>query len=813
MANRSVESITDDLTLSEAPTPASDDPGTTPLKHKGRKRLLRGLHRISSSSSLLRLSRRSPSEYRVNGRGSISCVSLSSPTSNSNGFIPDVAGRAQASNAYEPAVSSMPATPGPDAPFREQASRIRFLDSEAHEIQRRSPATVPLPNDLRSFSRPTTAQDISPIQEDYFSLTAPESKPQSSGPRFDFWQDTPAELKVEVLRHLWPKEIIKCSTVSKSWHAMCFDGQLWATLDTAGFYREIPADSLIKIITHAGPFARDLNLRGCVQLWDRWRSSNLIDSCRNLVSISLEGCRIDRNSIHCLLHQNPQLLRIDLSGLSVVGNSTLNIIAQRCTKLEHLNVSWCNVDSRGLRRVVESCFNLSDLRANEAKGLNDLGFMQLLFERNRLERLFLMGCDSFTDDAATILFEGHGSDKDFLTGRVCAAPRRIKHLDFSRCRNIGDAAIRAMAQNVPNLEGLQLSKCSAITDSSISLLFPSLSRLTHLDLEELGQLSNASLQVLARSPCRSTLQHLSISYCENLGDVGMIPVVRNCTSLRSLELDNTRISDLVLVEAAEAIRARATIPKQRQRAHHCADDSQSMPEHTSTRRPRIGLRLIVYDCQNVTWTGIRAVLLKNTEIKRSAAAAQTFTGPAPLALPPPHPAALPRQPGQSSSTPVTRPPSPRPTNTTTPSTQQDPHQHLHPTQIIALKVFYGYQPTVTEHTRRVLSGNFASAARLERKWTEYMMASEEAGAPGGLGLGLMGGFVGGIGGLAGFTARRRRRRAREAAMMHADEEGEGGLGLGREDLGSAVGAGAGGIGMGGVGRRRRARSGGGCAVM
>ena len=83
--------------------------------------------------------------------------------------------------------------------------------------------------------------------------------------------------------------------------------------------------------------------------------------------------------------------------------------------------------------------------------------------------------------------------------------------------------------------------------------------------------------------------------------------------------------------------------------------------------------------------------------------------------------------------------------------------------------------TVDEHTKRVLKGDLAAASRLERKWAEYMMATEEAG-------------------VIGAGSRRRRRRARAAAMLHADEE-EGG-----------------GVGTAGLGRRRRARSGG-CTMM
>lgn len=104
----------------------------------------------------------------------------------------------------------------------------------------------------------------------------------------------------------------------------------------------------------------------------------------------------------------------------------------------------------------------------------------------------------------------------------------------------------------------------------------------------------------------------------------------------------------------------------------------------------------------------------------------------------------------------------------------------YPNEIIQLKCFYGWQMTVDEHTKRVRRGDLLSAARLERKWTDYMMATEEAGA-------------------AGAGLRRRRRRAREAERLYnADDPEDEGYGIGLTALG---------------GRRRRAQSGGGCLMM
>lgn len=667
-------------------------------KLKNRQRLLSGLQRMGSSPSLPKMGRSSPG-YR-GGKASMSCVSLSSAGS-PYGHSFGSSWSSELSNGFSTAPTSASTTPAPEPQHFDKA-RIRLIDGQT------TSTSVPLPADRRPGSRLGTP-GVHGV-EDYFTRPVQLAKKLKRRPNFSFWGEMPTELRIEILSYLKPKEIVRSSSVSKPWHKMCFDGQLWARLDVSDFYRDIPADALVNIITSAGPFVRDLNLRGCVQLRDRWTSKGLADACRNLENFSLEGCRIDRSSIHCFLLQNNRLVHINLSGLAGATNSAMKIIASHCPKLEHLNISWCNnIDTRGIRKVVEACPNLKDLRAGEVRGWDDVEFMAELFKRNTLERLILMNCDSVNDDSLAALVEGVDSEVDVLTGRAIVPPRKLKHLDLTRCRALTDKGIKRLAHNLPNLEGLQLSKNSTLTDSALQAALPTFPRLTHLDLEELDELTNATLQTLAASDCNAYLSHLSISYCELLGDAGMLPVLKSCTKLQTLDMDNTRVSDLVLIEAAAMMRARNRVAR----------------PLTGSERPLVGLRLVAYDCANVTWTGVREVLSRNAEI-----------------------------------TP------PRGANATGPT---------YPREIMQLKCFYNWQPTVEEHTKRVLRGDFAAAARLERKWADWMMMNEEVGA-------------GGAGG------RRRRRRAREAQALHEDEEG------------GAAGP--------GTGRRRRARSGpGGCTVM
>ena len=165
-------------------------------------------------------------------------------------------------------------------------------------------------------------QCISEAEEDCISRSAARLKkpPMKRRKDFNFWKDMPGELRMEILSYLRPKELVRCSTVSKAWHSMCFDGQLWSNLDTSEYYQDITADALVRIIATAGPFVRDLNLRGCVQLREKWNSKGLADACTNLENFSLEGCRIDRASVHCFFYQNNRLPHINLSGLAGATN-------------------------------------------------------------------------------------------------------------------------------------------------------------------------------------------------------------------------------------------------------------------------------------------------------------------------------------------------------------------------------------------------------------------------------------------------------------------------------------------------------------
>lgn len=480
---------------------------------------------------------------------------------------------------------------------------------------------------------------------------------------FDFWGELPYEIALHILANLTPKELVRASIISKNFSKICYDGQLWTSFDASRFYKEISAESLAKILEAAGPFVRDLNLRGCIQVEHYKRAEVVAKACNNLVNATLEGCRnFQRSTLHSLLKGNIKLVNLNLTGLSTVTNGTCKIIAKTCPSLETLDISWCTrMDARGIRIIIQECTKLKDLRASEIKGTSCLELAQVIFETNNLERLILSRCTDLTDQALQIMMHGKNPEIDVFTNAPSVPVRRLRYLDISRCYQISDAGIKALAHLTANLQGLQLNGCSHIGDEGLASVLATTPYLTHLDLEEVYRLTDDFFKdSIAKAPFASSLKHLSISYCDQISDAGMIPIFQACTSLQSVDMDNTNISDLVLTEAAIMLKSRSEFNERK------------------AKKPVIGLRLVVYDCHNITWAGIREVLSHNTEFQKS-----------------------------SDNLGTTR-----------------------MTKLIALKCYYCWQMTVDEHTKRLLRGDVPAAQRLEKLWADWLMANEEVGTDG-----------------------------------------------------------------------------------
>jgi len=332
-----------------------------------------------------------------------------------------------------------------------------------------------------------------------------------------------------------------------------------------------------------------------------------------------------------------------------------------------------------------------------------------------------------------MLVQGNGSNsliRNTLAHQFPIPTRKLKHLDLTNCKGITDEGLKSCVDNLPYLEFLKLAKCTAITDVSLIKLVQSTPKLTHIDLEDVTQITDNVLIALSESQCCETLRTLCVSFCDNIGDVGMMPIFRRCMALESVSMDNTSISDFTLIEAASMVGKR----------------SERSTYTSECFKP--SLHLEIYDCPHVTWTAIKEILSRNAEVqliprldnlliasldiqsttlfsqicrfKNSDQVIDKWTSTQALPIPP-----------------ILR-------------REQLSFVRTYSKELITMKCYHHYQPTVTQHTARLLKHDVIGAHRLERIWTSYMLASEEAAT-------------------SGPGSRRRRRRARLAQTNHAVE--------------------------------------------
>lgn len=713
-----------------------------PKKPKARHALLRGMSRITSTPALgLSFGHSRTVSVPYDSGSSLSCISLST-ASGSSPFTPTSTSSYFPSSNYpferdglctscRSGTSSPGCSPGHWSP---NEIRVRQFNLDCIPLYCKTDAKSSVPAELAS------TKNIS-------------QRPKES------WASMPLEIKLQILSHLKAQELVLLARVSKELHALCFDGQLWTNFDASSFYRRIPSHVLTNTLVRAGSFVQHLNLRGCIQLSGSTPFDQVPKLCQNLHSTTLEGCFIKRSILHSLLENNARLQRINLTGLKSVCNSTCRIIAETCPRLRVFNVSFCtDVDARGIKSVLDNCSLLTDIRAAEVRGFERHDVASAIFRATNLTRLTLNGCREIDDASFKIMLLGSDPKFDLLTDLPLVTPRKWRHLGLSYCDGITNDGIGAMGHLVPDLESLELRRCSSLSDAGLGPVLATTPRLTRLDLEDCALLTNTTLSThLAKAPCAPGLKHLTVSHCENLGDAGLMPVVRACKSLQVLEMDNTRASDLVICELSAMVRSRSEYTRE---------------------LPRISLRVVAYDCQNITWTGIREVLSRNceagpqlrkqgkqdpwrAEAERVYALIEEVSGRA--GADGDRQGKGPAAETRSSSTVANG-------NNSTSEQQQ-----TYPSDIIGIKCYYAWQQTVDEHTKRVLAGELARASRLERSWAAWMQADEEREAGGGIRL-----------------TRRRRTRAREAQLVHADEE-DGGSGTGPT--------------------RRRARTVGSCVVM
>jgi F-box/leucine-rich repeat protein 2/20 len=387
------------------------------------------------------------------------------------------------------------------------------------------------------------------------------------------------------------------------------------------------------LMQSAGSFITSFNIAGHINLLPSTLESltsslavvngiAMTPTHNQLTYLNMTGCSlVTTSSLHSLLTQSPSLETSVLKGMPAVTNQTCEILSQHCPRLMSLDMSRCkNLTGAGIRSFASSAATcarllpLIELRLSGLRGITDGMLSALGKAAPYLEVLDLSYCRDLHNsslDAFMSCSEDFSLDSISLTARQAGRNdnrryrrriTRLRHLSLSSCTLLTDIACSHLAYAMPQLVFLELGRIGGeLKDDGIVRLLETLPNLRKLDLEDAVEITDNVLRAI--TPHRSSdgmerdlrvpghaLEHLIVSSAVQLSDEAFLALIRNCTCLRVLEADSTRISASSVKEFVKLTHERNALD-----ATMVAIDCRSMNEGVVKKladltRPRLGWR-------------------------------------------------------------------------------------------------------------------------------------------------------------------------------------------------------------------------------
>ncbi|GLT94302.1 hypothetical protein SLE2022_120490 [Rubroshorea leprosula] len=266
-----------------------------------------------------------------------------------------------------------------------------------------------------------------------------------------------------------------------------------------------------------------LSLSGCTKLLDSGLT-HLLAYGSSLQTLCLDCCfQITDNGLSPVAIGCPSLVVVSLYRCNITDVG-LEILANACLALKHVNLSWCLlISDLGLGTLSQRCRQLQAIKISNCSNVSGVGF------RGCSQTLVYIDaeCCNLGPEGIREIVSGGGveflniSGLNWLHGNEMAAigngfAARLTILNLRMCRSIGDESIIAISKGCPLLQEWNLALCHGVR-------FPG--------WESIG------------SNCHN-LEKLHVSRCRNLCDRGLQALRDGCRRLSVLYmLRNIKLSD------------------------------------------------------------------------------------------------------------------------------------------------------------------------------------------------------------------------------------------------------------------------------
>ena len=262
-----------------------------------------------------------------------------------------------------------------------------------------------------------------------------------------------------------------------------------------------------------------------------------------MVSLMLHTTlRTTNESFMRIVDANPTLREFQLSNTSVTDEG-IDHLVNSCTQLEYIDLSHSTfITNASIQKITTTYPGLKTLKLNQCGTLTEQAFVHI-GNCSLLHTLDIGSCCIIRDPAFTYIAQCTAlrsfglNDCWFLTSAAMQAlSAKLTHLEeihMYKC-NMDDSAILALTSECHKLKYLKLSEAKNITSSAFEHIGDRCAKLKFLDLSECKNVRNEALEHV--SNCL-LLEVLVLEGCSNIGNKGVVAVVKKCKYLKYLDLN------------------------------------------------------------------------------------------------------------------------------------------------------------------------------------------------------------------------------------------------------------------------------------
>ncbi|KAF9946755.1 hypothetical protein BGZ70_003051 [Mortierella alpina] len=344
------------------------------------------------------------------------------------------------------------------------------------------------------------------------SITPPSTQPPLPGPPSP-GPPSPLEIEevlLEIVLHLDRQSLHSCVSVSKIFYRASIRA-LWSTVRWKNLASNSD-DSFLSQFERYGHYA--------VELQDNFNADldMIAQVCTNLRELRLTWTLVWDDKLECILRSSPKISRLFLFSCSPLTTLALSHIAN-LAGLRRLELKNYNrVDEPSIVAMLRSCPMLE----------------HLVLEDVRLNGILL---DSLGETPLNIkiLALTRSAPSGNLVRNLLRNSRHIQH--FSLARNthseVSVDELLTIQDSYRHLSNLNLESCKGFDNEALHVLFQTCSKLVRVNVSG-TKIEDSSLEALAAN-CPE-LRNLNLAWCAHITDGGLLRLLQSCSGLTFLDI-------------------------------------------------------------------------------------------------------------------------------------------------------------------------------------------------------------------------------------------------------------------------------------